>query len=323
VVARTNGMRIVALAGLSLVLLAPVSQADNSGGGPMIALVAAERTNQLVAVDLPSGRIVKRLRMPDDPQNVGACGGIAAVVSVRAGTVALVDVSTMKVRRILRGFAEPHIPACSSDGRYVYVTDDARGQLVVIRKRVVRRVFVGHGAHHMAEDGLGNRLWIALGERARSIAVVDVSNPAQPRLVGHVDPQGAAHDLAFSPGSTRVWVTYADRREVGVFSATTGKLVRHIPAGSAPQHVAFGPPGRAYVTSGNDGTMRMFSSRTGRLLRVFRTTYGSFNLATYGSFVTTSSLYRGTLMDFDESGRRWLQKRVAPAARDVAITTVP
>jgi hypothetical protein len=110
---------------------------------------------------------------------------------------------------------------------------------------------------------------------------------------------------------------------VGIFSAATGKLVRRLPAGSAPQHVAFGPLDRAYVTSGNDGTMRIFSSRTGRLLRVVRTTYGSFNLATYGSFVTTSSLYRGTLMDFDQSGRRWLEKRVAPAARDVAVTTVP
>jgi DNA-binding beta-propeller fold protein YncE len=289
----------------------------------MIALVAAETTNQLVAVELPSGRIVKRLRMPVDPQNVAICGGTAAVVSVRAGAVTLVDAGTLKVRRILRDFDSPHIPACSSDGRYVYVTDDARGQLAVIRNGVVRRLFVGHGAHHMAEDGLGNRLWIALGERARSIAVVDVSSPTQPRLVGHVDPQGAAHDLAFSPRSTRVWVTYDDRPEVGIFSAATGRLVRRLPAGSAPQHVAFGSPGRAYVSSGNDGTMRMFSSRTGRPLRVFRTTYGSFNLATYGSFVTTSSLYRGTLMDFDESGRRWLQKQVAPSARDVAVTTVP
>lgn len=310
------------IAVVAAAFLLPAAQA-RSGGSRIVALVTAETANQLVAVELPSGRIVKRLPMPADPQNVAVCGRTAAVVSVRAGAVTLVDTATLKVRRVLRGFASPHIPACSADDRYVYVTDDARGQLVVIHNRVVRRLFVGYGAHHMSRDGAGNRLWIALGERARSIAVVDVSNPARPRPAGHVDPIAAAHDLAFSPGGTRVWVTYDDRREVGIFSAATGKLVRLLQAGSAPQHVAFGPAGRAYVTSGDDGTMRIFSSRTGRLLRLVRTTYGSFNLATYGSFVTTSSLYRGTLMDFDESGHRWLRMQVAPAARDVAVTTLP
>src|SRR5205823_7527060 len=162
-------------------------------------------------------------------------------------------------------------------------------------------VFVGFGAHHIAEDGPGNQLWIALGERARSMAVFAVSNPGHPPLSGHVDPRGGAHDLAFSPGGARVWVTYDDRSEVGVFSASTGKLVRLLPAGSAPQHILFGPAGgggHAYVTSGNDETLRIFSARTGQPLHNVRTSYGSFNLATSGSFVATSSLYRGTLIEF-------------------------
>ncbi len=178
----------------------------------------------------------------------------------------------------------------------------------------------------MTEDGPGNWLWIALGERARSIAVVDVSNPAHPRLSRHVDPLGSAHDLAFSPASARVWVTYGDRSQVGVFSASTGKLVRLIRGGSAPQHVLFGPAGsggHAYVTSGDDGTLRIFSTRTGRLLRLVHTSYGSFNLATYGSFVATSSLYRGTLIEFDENGHRRMTRHVAPAARDLAFATLP
>jgi DNA-binding beta-propeller fold protein YncE len=150
------------------VLVTTASQAG-AGGGPIIALVTSETTNQLVAVDLPSGRIVKRLRMPADPQNVAVCGETAAVVSVRAGAVTLVDASTLRIRRVLRGFASPHVPACSPDGRYIYVTDDARGQLAVIRGRVVSKLFVGFGAHHIAVSPDQPRLWIASASaRARS-----------------------------------------------------------------------------------------------------------------------------------------------------------
>jgi DNA-binding beta-propeller fold protein YncE len=310
-------------------LLAPASQARVAGGGNPVALVTAETMNELLAVSLPGGRILKRLRMPADPENIETSDRTGVVVSTRAGAVTLIDLSRLRVVKVLRGFGSPHIPLIGRDGRFAYVTDDARGQLVVIdlvRRRVTRRVYVGYGAHHMTEDGPGNWLWIALGERARSIAVVDVSNPARPRLFEHVDPRGGAHDLAFSPGSARVWVTYDDRPEVGVFSATTGKLVRLLHAGSAPQHILFGPAGgggHAYVTSGDDGTLRIFSARTGRLLRTVRTSYGSFNLATYGSFVATSSLYRGIVMEFDENGYRHVATHVAPAARDLAFADLP
>jgi DNA-binding beta-propeller fold protein YncE len=309
-------------------MLAPSSQAMLASGGRPIALVTAETMNELLAVSLPGGRILKRLPMPADPENVETSDRTAVVVSTRGAAVTLVDVRRLRVVKVLRGFGSPHIPLIGADGRFAYVTDDARGQLVVIdlvRRRVSRRVYVGYGAHHMTEDSAGNQLWIALGERARSIAVVDVSNPGHPRLIDHVESRGA-HDLAFSPGDARVWVTYDDRRKVGVFSASTGKLVRLLPAGSAPQHVFFGPAGgggHAYVTSGDDGTLRIFSARTGQLLRTVRTSYGSFNLAPYASFVATSSLYRGTLMEFDENGRRRLTRHVAPAARDLAVATLP
>lgn len=309
-------------------VIAPASQAHVASGGNPVALVTAETMNELLVVSLPSGSLLKRLPMPADPENVESNDRTAVVVSPRAGAVTLVDVPRLSVVKVLRGFGSPHIALIGRDDRYAYVTDDARGQLAVIdlvRQRVARRVYVGLGAHHMAEDGPGNQLWIALGEQARSIAVLDVSNPRLPKVVSHVDPHGLAHDLAFSPNDARVWVTYDNRARIGLFSSATGRPVRLLPAGSAPQHVAFGPAGgggHAYVTSGDVGTLRIFSARTGRLLRVVHTSYGSFNLGLWGSFVATSSLYRGTLMEFDENGRRRLSTRVAPSARDVAVATL-
>jgi DNA-binding beta-propeller fold protein YncE len=318
-------MKLGALAVAAVALLFPASEAGAGGVSP-IALVTAETTNQLVAVALPSGRIVKRLRMPADPQNVTVCGRTAAVVSVRAGAVTLVDASTLRIRRILRGFASPHIPACSPDGRYIYVTDDPRGQLAVIADRLLRKVFVGYGAHHIAVSPDQPRLWIALGERARSISVVDTTDPARPRLIGHVDPRGLAHDVAFGPNGRRVWVTYDAGPRVRIFDAITQRPLKALYGGAPPQHVAFNPNSKhdhAYVTSGDEGTLRVFSLPTTRLLKSVRLPAGSFNVSTFGSFVITSSLMNGTLTELSDSGRVLLEKRVAPSARDVAVTVVP
>jgi DNA-binding beta-propeller fold protein YncE len=255
--------------------------------------------------------------------------GLAVVVSTRAGAVTLVDPTPLRLVRVFRGFGSPHIPAVSPDGRFAYVTDDARGQLVTIDlrgRRIASRVFVGLGAHHLAVSPDGRRMWVALGERARTISVVDLEQPARPRLVGHVHPLGAAHDLRFGPQGRRVWVTYDDRPSIGVFDAATGRRVRTIAAGSPPQHLAFDPFSNAvhvYVTSGDDGTLRIVSLRTGRTVRVVRTGSGSFNVTTGGGLVLTSSLTTGTVTELDDTGRLLLQRRVAPAARDVALVVLP
>jgi DNA-binding beta-propeller fold protein YncE len=318
-------MKLAVFAVVSAAFLAPASQARMAGGTP-VALVASETTNRLIAVELPSGRILKRLPMPSDPQNVAVCGQTAVVVSVRSGAVTLVDTSTLKVRRVLRGFGSPHIPACSPDGRYIYVTDDARGQLAVIRERVIRKVFVGYGAHHIAPSPDQPRLWIALGERARSIAVVDTTNPARPRLIGHVDPHGFAHDLAFAPKGRRVWVTYDAGVHVRIFDASTQRPLKALYGGAPPQHVAFdfySKARHAYVTSGDDGTLRVISLATGRTQRVVRMPPGSFNVTTFGSFVLASSLTNGALTELSDSGHVLLSRRVAPSARDAAVATLP
>jgi DNA-binding beta-propeller fold protein YncE len=278
--------------------------------------------NQLVAVDLDSGHVLKRLRMPAGPENVAVCGNTAFVVSPRARAVTLIDAVRLKVRRVLRGFGAPHIVACSPNGGYAYVTDDARGQLVAIRNRLVRKLFVGYGAHHIATSPDQPRLWIALGERARAIVVVDTTDPAHPRVIDRVDPHGLAHDVVFSTSGRTVWVTSDTAPTVRIFDAFTQRPVRAVYGGAPPQHVAFDPysKGRhAYVTSGDDGMLRVISLRTGHTVRLVRVPPGSFNVTTFGSFVVTSSLTNGTLTKLTDSGSVVLSERVAPAARDVAI----
>lgn len=310
---------------LVLAALAAVPTSSAAQTAHPLALVTAETQNRLLAIDTRTGRIVRSVRVPADPQSVEAYAGDAAVVSTKAGVVTRLDPHTLKVRQVVRGFATPHIAAYAPSGDYLFVTDDARGQVASIGADSVKKIFVGLGAHHMAFSPDQKRLWIALGERARSIAVVDTSDPARPRLTGNLHPRGLAHDLAFTPDGQFVWVTYDDRLYLRIFSARTLRPVAKLYAGPPPAHVRFDNASglarfgnRAYVTSGNAAALRIFDWKRRRLLRLVRTAPGSYNLAIDQGLVATSSLTSGTLTVV-HGVRRALSEHVAPAARDVAL----
>src|SRR5207253_10614591 len=147
------------------------------------------------------------------------------------------------------------------------------------------------------------------------------TNLARPHRIHFLGAGGLAHDLAFSPDGRRMWLTYDDRSTITVYEATwPPRRLFTIPAGSPPQHVAFGR--YAYVTSGNDGRLRVFSL-AGRQLGVAQTPPGSFNLGLGGGLVLTPSLTNGTLTELRDSGSRICTKRIAPAARDAAVAVLP
>jgi len=303
------------------VALAPAASAGSDGGRP-VALVTAETANELLELTLGphGGRVLHRLRLPH-PQTVAATCRAALAVDPPAGTVTLLALPTLRPLTVLRSFRSPQLAAFAGAG-LAYVTDAGTGDLAVVdvaRRTVVDRVFVGRGAHHLALSPTDGRLWVALGEDARTIVRLDVSSPRRPRVVGRFHPAVPAHDLAFAPGGRTVWVTSASAPVVSVYAASDGRLLRRIPAGRAPQHVVF-DRGRALITSGYGVSLESVSLGTHRRLRLVRTPYGSFNLAADGPLVVTTSLLTGEVGEFrlGDLHRLWT-RRVAPAARAVAI----
>jgi DNA-binding beta-propeller fold protein YncE len=310
---------------LSALASIPSTPAGRRGGSP-VALVTAETENALLAVSLPDGRILRRVRLPADPENVAAGVQTPVVaVSTKGHAVTVLAWRSLNVVRIFRDFTSPHLAAISPDGEWAYVTDDATGTLTVIRlstTKIVDRIFVGKGAHHLSFSpfAIEHQLWIALGEQARTIVVVDTAEPARPKVIGRFDPGFPAHDLAFSPLGTRVWITAANSNDVTVFSARTRRPLLRVTAGPPPQHVAFGEVSKdAYITSGYGSRVERVSP-AGRVLRTLELPYGSFNVATSGGLVVISSLLRGTVTELTD-GPMWreLTAKIAPAARDVAI----
>jgi DNA-binding beta-propeller fold protein YncE len=161
--------------------------------------------------------------VPGGPQYVAAERRVALVTSPSAGAVTLLDGDPLRVVKVIHGFGAPHVAEISPDGRHAYITDDARGTLTVIRLgdgRVTDTLTVGAQAHHMASSPDQRLLWVALGEKARTIVILDTSHVDNPRVIGRFDPGFPAPDLAFSPDGRRVWISSAGGPDVTVFRAS-------------------------------------------------------------------------------------------------------
>jgi DNA-binding beta-propeller fold protein YncE len=291
-----------------------------------VALVTAEGEDEVLAVSVPGGRVLRRVRLAAAATTVAAGGsGPAVAVSPRSGMVTILRPRTLRPATVLHSFRSPQIAAVAPGGDWALVSDAAAGSVSAIdlrTGRVADRVWVGHGAHHLALSPDGGAAWVALGETARTIVTLDCSDMRRLHVTGRIHPPVAAHDLAFSPGGATVWVTSAAEPYVTVLDAASGRPVARIPAGAPPQHVAFGGPGKAhaYIASGYGSSLEMVDPRSGRVMHRATLPYGSFNLAVAGGVVVTTSLLDGRVTEFSAATlRRRVEHAVAPAARAVAI----
>jgi DNA-binding beta-propeller fold protein YncE len=287
-----------------------------------VALVTAELRNELVVVSLPGGRVVRRIPVARDPKTVSAApGGPVAFVSPGSGSVTMFGAGLRRVA-VFRGFRSPQLAAFTPDGEYLLVTDAAAGTLTSIelsRMRVVGRVAVGSGAHHLAVSPNDHRAWVALGESANTIVVVDVADPRHMRVLRRLHPPALAHDLAFSPGGRTVWVSSATEPYVSVYAAASGRLIDTVPAGRAPQHVLFAA-GHDYVTSGYGASIEVVDPARRTVLQRVKLPYGSFNIASAGRWLVATSVLHGEVTVLRAATlRRRAQTTVASVARSVAV----
>jgi len=291
-----------------------------------LALVTADTQAHVAVVDPADGRILCRLETLPGPRSIESVGGTVAVVAHTAGgALSLVDARTLSVRRVLRGFREPRYTAAHPGGRYAFVTDSGRGEVVtvdVVRGGVVGRVAVGGAARHISLDRRGRRLWVALGTKAERLAVVDVVRPERPRLVVRLAPPFLAHDVALPPARSPAWVTSGDRGTIALYDAARGRILRRVPADAPPQHVTF-HGGRAFVASGDDGLLRVHDAVDGRLLRTTRVPRGSYNVQQAWGTIVTPSLAQGTLCVLDAAGRLRERVQVAPSSHDACLVLGP
>ena len=287
-----------------------------------VALATADTESHVAVVSATSGRVRARVPTIAEPRSIEAAGGGRAIVAhTTSGALTLLEGSPVRVRRVLRGMAEPRYTAVSPDGRHAYVTDSARGELVIVdleRGRVAGGAEVGALARHLAIAPDGRTLWVALGTKAPAVAVIDVTDARRPRPRGRLVPPFLAHDVGCSPGGGRLWVTSGDRHQLALYAPGRAKPLAVLSAGAPPQHVSFGA-GRAYVASGDDGMLQVRRIRDGRVLATTAVPLGSYNVQHGAGRVVTPSLEGGTVTVLGSGGRVLASRRIAAAAHDACL----
>jgi DNA-binding beta-propeller fold protein YncE len=306
----------------------PGSMRAAPSGGGVVALVTADLESHLVAVEAGSGRIVKRIATAPGPRSIEANGfGQALVAHTAHGRLSLVDNARLAVVGEIGGLREPRYAAMHPAERLAYVSDSKLRAIAVVdlvRGTVVVRLAVPGPARHLSLSSDGGRLWVALGSSAARIAVVDTSDPRRPVLRHTFAPPFLAHDVVSALGGEHVWVTSGSRGRVAIYEAYARKPVALLSAGAPPQHIAF-TGSRAYVTSGDDGTV-VVHRLDGTAGRTARVPLGSYNVSlsdpdlTLGRRVgVTPSLERGTVCLFSPAGEVRAIRRVARSAHDACL----
>jgi DNA-binding beta-propeller fold protein YncE len=313
---------IAALGTPAALAFAPARALGAGSGGVPVALATADLESHVVAVELSSGRVVKRIRTAPWPRSVETSPfGQVVVGHVPTGVVTILDAATLSVRAVLLGFGAPRYTAVHPAQALAYVTDSERREVVTVdleRARIVHRTSVPGPARHVSVDG-GTRLWTSLGSAAERIAVLDLAEPRRPRLVRVIEPPFRSHDVVFAPDGAHVWVTSGASNALAVYPLAGGPP-RVFAAAAPPQHVAF--VGRqAFVASGRDGTVQR-RRLDGGVVRVTRVPHGSYNVTPaglVGSTVVTPSLNEGTVAVLAPSGAVRFVRHVTRSAHDACV----
>jgi DNA-binding beta-propeller fold protein YncE len=302
-----------------LAAAAAVPFSVRSGVAGPLALVTADTEAAVVVVDPYEGRVLGRIATRPDPRSIERVGERAVIAHTAVGILTVLR--GLEVAHVLAGFDEPRYTAGAPDGRHAFVTDSGRRDVAVVdlvRGVLVTRLHLGAWPRHVSIDESGRVLWVSLGNEAERLAVVDVTRPAEPRLVRRIRPPFLAHDVGFVPGRRHVWVTSGDRGALAIYDGRSGQVLGRLAAGSPPQHVTF-RGGDAYVTSGDDGTLRVHSLEDGRVLRTTTIPTGSYNVQAGTGRILTPSLEHGTLSVLDGAGRLLRRMQASRSSHDACF----
>jgi hypothetical protein len=291
-------------------------------GGTPVALVTADTQSRVAVVELSTGKVLRSIQTLAGPRSIETVSGMLGVVCHTVqGAVSIIDGPKLAVRHVLRGFDEPRYTAAAPNGRHAFISDSARHEVVtidVVQGRKIARAEVGGPARHLSIDPTGRILWVSLGSKAERVAVLDVSNPTAPRLLVRFAPPFLAHDVGIVPGGRHVWISSGDHRSLAIYDRRGMKVIKRLRADAPPQHVTFLGP-HAYVTSGEDGTLRVHSLADGRVLRTTDVPDGSYNVQEASGWIVTPSLDRGTFCVLDREGRVARRVQVSPSSHDACF----
>jgi len=219
-------------------------------GGPV--LVPAERSDQLIEVFLPGGRL-RRTGVGDFPHDAASDGQGRLFVGDEGGDTLSVVENGRRVQR-LSAPVQPGGVVTSDDGSLVAVVGVSERALELFDSESLRRlgkIDAGVGPTHVVAQG--NRFFVV---DTRGDGLLEVLTEPELRIHRRTALPGAPYGVTVDPERKRFWVTLTETNEV--LELTDRRELRSFPTVRQPNTVAVDPvTGRVFVASRKDGTLQI------------------------------------------------------------------
>ncbi|MGI4879083.1 MAG: cytochrome D1 domain-containing protein [Janthinobacterium lividum] len=266
----------------ALVLLGLAGCSPDAPAAPKtgaFAYVTNEGSDDLTIVDVAKQRVTGKIPVGKRPRGIAASpdgrflyvalsGSPVAGPGVDEATlppadkaadgVAVVDVATSRILRVLRGISDPEQIAVSPDGARLYVASEDTGQLVVIDPAsggVRARVAVGGEPEgvHASPDG---KLVYVTSEEKNELVVVDAAGL---KVIARIPVGKRPRSALFAADGRTAYVSGENDATVAAIDVATSKIasVAHLTGKDAkPMGLAVAPDGKAlFVTTGRGGLL--------------------------------------------------------------------
>jgi YVTN family beta-propeller protein len=178
--------------------------------------------------------------------------------------IAVVDVMSRKVRRVLPGGSDPEAFDISSDGTTLFVSNEDAGTASIVdiaSGKVRATVKVGKEPEGVRLQPDGSAVWVT-GETDHNVTLLDTRTG---QVIAQIGVGKRPRDLAFTPDGKRAYVTAEVDGTVGVVDVAARKVTKviQLPKGAKPMGVVVAPNGdRVYVANGRGGTVSVIDPST-------------------------------------------------------------
>jgi YVTN family beta-propeller protein len=242
---------------------------SDENGGQVVVISAASDT---VVARIPVGKRPRGIRVSPDGAHVlvalsgspksppGTSPASLPPVDRAADGIGIIDVSTMKLARVIEAGQDPEIFDVTRDGRQLWASNEetAEASLIDLESgKVVRRTGVGSEPEGVGIHPGGKYVYVA-NERDNSISVFDVESGAGVALVPVC---GRPRSIAFSLDGQRAFTACEESRSVAVIDARTQTPTGSIDLpgeGVRPMGLAVSADGRElYASGGRGGTVHV------------------------------------------------------------------
>lgn len=213
-------------------------------GRKFTELVFAEDSkNDEVIVLNRDGRVVKRIKVGEEPHDVAVSpdGKVVVTGNQGDGTASIIDVETLSVQNTIKTDKGAHGVVFSPDGKFLFVANSKKDTLSIIETENFSqqtKVKVGQFPEYVGVTKDGSKVFTTNLGNGGSMTVLE-NRGFQSKVIDEIqsgiDPRG----WAISPDGTKIVITNLGSNSAYLFDSNTFEEISHFDTGAISEFATF------------------------------------------------------------------------------------